>query len=182
MAKFYPLLLGCVALLSVACSNVTVEQYSEFEPTLTLEAFFSGPLTAHGVVKNRGGKVIRTFNADIQASWHKGVGTLVEDFVFDDGEQQQRIWTLTPNGDGRYIGRAGDVVGDGQLTVAGNSMFLDYVLRIPYKGSTVDVRVDDRMYLVEPNVLINESVMSKFGFRVGSLALVIIRQSGPAGV
>jgi hypothetical protein len=127
------------------------------------------------VVKDRGGKVIRHFNADIVAQWADGVGTLTEDFVFDDGEKQRRVWTLTPTGDGRYTGTAGDVVGEATLQQAGNSLFLDYVLRLPYNGSEVDVRVDDRMYLVARDVLINESTLSKFGVRVGNLVLVITR-------
>ncbi|MEH6592087.1 MAG: DUF3833 domain-containing protein [Halioglobus sp.] len=164
-----------VVLLS-ACSGLSVDNYAEFSPILDPEEFFDGQLSAHGVVKNRSGRVIRTFNADIAASWAQGTGTLVEDFVFDDGEQQQRIWTLEPDGEAGYIGTAGDVVGAGQLSAAGNSLFLNYVLRIPYGDSTVDVRVDDRMYLVSPNVLINESILKKFGVRVGSLTLTIIKQ------
>ena len=70
-------------------------------------------------------------------------------------------------------GTAGDVVGDGQVTVAGNSMFLDYVLQIPWNEGTLNLRIDDRMYLVNETTLINESVMSKFGVRVGEILLVI---------
>jgi hypothetical protein len=168
----------CVALM--ACSQVKVTDYSDARPLLDVEQFFTGNLTAHGVVKDRGGRVIRHFNADILAQWVDGVGTLTEDFVFDDGEKQRRVWTLTPTGDGRYTGTAGDVVGEATLQQAGNSLFLDYVLRLPYNGSEVDVRVDDRMYLVAPDVLINESSLSKFGVRVGNLVLVITRK--PAGV
>ncbi len=157
----------------VACTGVSVEDYSRNQPALVLEEFFDGKLTAHGVVKNRSGKVIRYFNADILAYWRDGVGVLEEDFVFDDGEEQRRVWTLKPDGAGGYIGTAGDVVGEGQARVAGNSMFLDYVLRIPYGDGTIDLRIDDRMYLVSPTVLINESSMTKFGFEVGRLLLVI---------
>ena len=171
---FIALLFGTL----MACSQVRVSDYSDVKPVLDIETFFDGKLTAHGVVKDRGGKVIRHFNADIDAYWKEGVGTLVEDFVFDDGEIQQRIWTLTPNGEGSYIGTAGDVVGEGKLQQAGNSLFLDYVLRLPYRGSDIDVRVDDRMYLVSDDILINESSLSKFGFRVGNLVLVIIREDG----
>lgn len=168
-------LASLAAFLLTACGTVAVTDYSEATPELVLEEFFSGPLTAHGVVKDRSGKVIRQFSASIDASWKDGVGTLVEDFEFNDGELQQRIWTLTPTGDNRYIGTAGDVVGEGKLQVAGNSLFLDYVLRIPYRNGTVDVRVDDRMYLVAEDVLINESTLNKFGWRVGELLLVIQR-------
>ena len=176
---FRLLFLPTLVLFLSACSQVQIEQHSDLQPAMQLEAFFDGQLTAHGVVKNRSGKIIRTFSADIAASWDTGIGTLDEDFVFDDGEVQKRIWTLTPQSDGSYTGSAGDVVGDGQLEVAGNSVFLDYVLRIPYRDGTIDVRVDDRMYLVTDDILLNESRMLKFGVQVGSLLLVIIRQ--PAG-
>ena len=175
------LIAGALVLLS-ACSQVQVKDYSDLKPILKPEQFFSGQLSAHGVVKNRKGKVIRTFTADITASWKDAVGTLDEDFVFNDGEKQQRIWTLTPTGDATYIGTAGDVVGDGEVAVAGNSMFLNYVLQVPYGDGTVDVKVDDRMYLVSRNVLINESRMSKFGFRVGTILLTIIRHDTPADI
>lgn len=160
-----------------ACSQIQVTDYAGMEPRLDVETFFNGPLTAHGVVKNRGGKVIRTFNATIEASWQNGVGTLDEDFVFNDGEEQKRIWTLTPQPDGSYLGTAGDVSGEGVLQQAGNSVFLDYVLQVPYRGNTIEVRVDDRMYLLTPDILINESKLKKFGFQVGELLLVIMRDS-----
>jgi hypothetical protein len=160
----------------MACSQVQVTDYRDMKPELDIESFFNGQLTAHGVVKDRSGRVIRHFSADIASSWEGGVGTLVEDFVFDDGEIQQRIWVLTPNGDGRFTGTAGDVVGEGDLQLSGNSLFLDYVLRIAYRDGEIDVHVDDRMYLVSPNILINESTLSKFGVRVGSLLLVISRE------
>ena len=143
-----------------------------------VEAFFNGSLEVHGVVKNRAGKVIRRFSADINAYWESdGVGVLEEDFVFDDGEKSRRVWRLTPVSDGAYIGTANDVVGEGKLEVAGNSMFLDYILQIPYGNGTLDLRIDDRMYLIDENVLINESRMLKFGVRVGEL-LLVIRKTG----
>jgi hypothetical protein len=162
-------------LICAGCAGVQVADYADNEPALDPVTFFDGRLTAHGVVKDRGGRVIRYFNADIVAYWRDGIGTLEEDFVFDDGEQQRRVWTLTPSDANRYVGTAGDVVGEGEITVAGNSMFLEYVLRIPYGDGTLDLTIDDRMYLVRPDVLINESKMKKFGFGVGEILLVIRR-------
>lgn len=37
-----------------------------------------------------------------------------ERFLYSDGTRQQPVWTLTPDGPGRWRGRAGDVVGEGQ--------------------------------------------------------------------
>lgn len=165
----------CAALLS-ACSSVSVDDYTANEPRLVAEQFFDGKLMAHGVLKDRGGKVIRYFSASIDASWSDGIGTLDERFVFDDGERQTRVWTLKPTGDNHYIATAGDVIGEGKMKIAGNSLFLDYVLRIPYDGDTLDLRIDDRMYLVSEAVLLNESIMTKFGFEVGRLMLVILKK------
>ena len=177
MHWFNRILVMTAAVTLIACSTVSVEDYASNQPSLVPETFFDGSLTAHGVVKNRSGKVIRSFNADIRAYWRDGVGTLEEDFVFDDGEKSRRVWTLTPAGPGRYLGTAGDVIGAGEVLVAGNSMFLEYVLRIPYGDGTLDLTIDDRMYLVNPDTLINESRMLKFGLDVGEILLVIERQN-----
>jgi hypothetical protein len=163
------------AMLLTGCSTVSVDEYRDREPVFIPSEFFQGRLTAHGVVMNRGGEVTRHFNATIDADWQDGIGTLDEDFIFNDGETQKRIWTLTPDGQGGYIGTAGDVVGEGRMRFAGNAMFLDYVLRIPYGDGTIDLRVDDRMYMMDENVLINESKLSKFGFNVGRIMLTIVR-------
>lgn len=166
--------LAVVCLMLVAsCSSVSIENYADNQPRLVPETFFDGKLSAHGIVKDRSGQVIRYFSAEIDAYWVDGIGTLDERFRFDDGEQQTRVWKLKPGGDGKYIATAGDVIGEGRMQVAGNSVFLDYVLRIPYGDDSIDVTIDDRMYLVSERVLLNESIMTKWGFRVGQITLVI---------
>ena len=83
---------------------------------------------------------------------------------------------MSKNAEGTYSGTAGDVVGEARGEVAGNSMFLKYVLRIPYGDGDLDITIDDRMYLTEPSLLVNESKMYKFGFRVGEIILVIVKE------
>lgn len=167
------ILIAFCCLVLAGCTSVAVEDYATNKPQIVAEQFFNGKLLAHGIVKDRDGRVIRYFSASIDASWRDGIGTLDESFVFDDGEQQKRVWTLKPSADNQYIATAGDVIGEGKMTVAGNSVFLDYVLRVPYDGDSIDLRIDDRMYLVSDRVLLNESIMTKWGFEVGSLMLVI---------
>ncbi|WP_252179445.1 DUF3833 domain-containing protein [Endozoicomonas sp. 4G] len=153
-----------------------ISQYQNNQPKLSLPDFFNGPLTAHGILKNRSGEVIRYFNATLTGSWdEQGVGTLDEDFIFNDGEKQKRIWTFTPDGKGSYLASAGDVKEAVPVKTAGNALFMTYVLNILYKGEPIEVSIDDKMYLVSDHVIINESVMSKFGFNVGYLTLTIIK-------
>ncbi|RCX06676.1 DUF3833 domain-containing protein [Marinomonas foliarum] len=166
----------CCLLLLTACSTPDVSLYAKNEPKFELQTFFSGSLTAHGILKNRSGEVTRYFNATLEGSWDNGVGTLAEVFVFDDGEVQERTWIMTPDDQGRYSATANDVVGTGDIKIAGNSLFMNYVLQVPYDGDLLEVNVDDRMYMVKEGVVINESVMKKFGVEVGYLSIVIEKQ------
>lgn len=162
-------------LLLTACSTPDVSLYAKNEPKFELQTFFSGPLTAHGILKNRSGEVIRYFNATLEGRWENGVGTLAEVFVFDDGEVQNRTWTMTPNAQGQYTATANDVIGSGDVKIAGNALFMNYVLQVQYDGDLIEVNVDDRMYMVKDGVVINESVMTKFGVEVGYLSIVIAK-------
>ena len=129
-------LLGRLAILSrgfallgvlvgfTACGSASVDDYQAREPAFAPENFFNGALTAHGVVKDFSGTAIRHFRADIIGCWSEGVGTLDEDFVFDDGEHQKRAWPLTPTGGQPYFGTAGAVFGGGLARWQGNARFL----------------------------------------------------------
>ncbi len=162
----------------VGCSSIDVTTYEGNTPTMTAETFYNGKLNAHGVFKDMSGEVIRYFNCTIDATWEGNVGVLDETFYWNDGEVQKRIWTITRNSDGSYSATAGDVVGEGVGGVAGNAMFLNYVLRVPLEdGDTIDLKVDDRMYLINENVLVNESIMSYFGIDVASALITIIKES-----
>ncbi|MBS8239985.1 DUF3833 domain-containing protein [Marinobacter lipolyticus] len=164
-------------LLLSGCAGPSLEDYSDREPKLVPERFFQGELSARGVVKDFSGEVIRTFDADIIASWDAdGVGTLDEEFRFDDGEVQTRVWTLTPAEEG-YHADAGDVVEPGTMRWQGNAIHMNYVLRVSYGDGTIDVRMDDWMYLITPDTLINQTTMSKWGIDVGEVVLVISKNS-----
>jgi len=165
--------LFCAILTLNGCSQIKLNNYEKNTPVFKVREFFDGELLAHGVVKNRSGKVIRSFTATIKASWVGETGTLDETFNFSDGEIQKRIWTLKKINDLTYSAKANDTVGSSTLQTAGNALFMKYTLTIDYKGSPLNIRVDDRMYLVDTNRLINESVMSKFGFTVGRVMLSI---------
>ncbi|RYY76720.1 MAG: DUF3833 domain-containing protein [Gammaproteobacteria bacterium] len=174
----YPILLSfaCGFLLTLsACSSVSVDDYSKNSPKLAPQEFFNGNLMAKGVVKNRSGKVTRYFTATIDAHWKDGVGTLDEKFIFDDGEIQYRTWTLKPNGQNSFSGTAGDVIGVGDGKFSGNAINFKYVLAVKLKDSTVNLNVDDWMWLADSNTVINESILTKFGFKVGSIQLAMVK-------
>lgn len=163
--------------LFAGCSTMEIEDFAESTPAFVPETYFNGELTAYGIVKDRSGKIIRSFKGDLIGSWDKdGVGTLDESFIYDDGEKQKRIWTLTPNGNNSYIGTAGDIVGEAQMKNNGNTVMIDYIMRVPYGDGTMDINVRDWLHLQEDGVIINHSKMKKFGFEVGELVITIIKK------
>ncbi|MEO0444193.1 MAG: DUF3833 domain-containing protein [Pseudomonadota bacterium] len=164
-----------VAGILISCSTPKIEDYQGREPELVLENFFAGDLLAYGIVRDRSGKVIRYFKAVLKGSWDNGVGTLDEVFWFNDGKRETRIWTMQPAENGGYIGTAPDVKGQAHIRSSGNAVHLVYSLIVPYKDSTITLSMDDWMYQVAPGIVINETAMSKWGFNVGKVTLVIAR-------
>ena len=122
--------------------------------------------------------MVKRFHVVIDASWQGDTGTLDEHFSYSDGSTQRRIWTITRHADGRYTGRADDVVGEAEGQARGNALRWRYVLSLPVDGKTYKVDFDDWMYLMDERVMLNRSVMSKFGLRLGELSLSFIRREG----
>lgn len=164
-----------------SCANVEVSHYANQQPQLNLEQFFSKPVKAWGMFQNRSGEVVKRFEVKI-VSRREGENLILDErFLYSDGTRQQRVWTLTPKGAGRWSGRAGDVVGEAEGEVAGNALRWRYRLNLPVDDTVYEVSLDDWMYLMDEDTLINRSSMSKFGVEVGQITLFFRRQAAGDG-
>jgi hypothetical protein len=167
------------ALLCTACASApTPADYANETPRLDLRRYFDGPLTAHGLFTDRAGKVVRRFSVKMTARWDGNQGTLEEDFSYSDGKKERRVWRLTDLGNGRYSGRADDVVGEAVGTAAGNALNWRYTLALNVDGRVIEVQFDDWMYLMSERVMLNKAAMSKFGFHLGEVTLAFDK-TGP---
>ncbi|WP_236233494.1 DUF3833 domain-containing protein [Pseudomonas tohonis] len=164
-------------LLLAGCGGVDVHHYAKERPQLDLPGFFSRPVQAWGMFQNRSGEVVKRFKVDITSRREGERLILDERFLYSDGTRQQRVWTLTPAGEGRWRGRAGDVIGEADGEVAGNALRWRYTLNLEVDGSTWEVDFDDWMYLMDEDTLINRSSMSKLGVELGQLTLFFRRDS-----
>lgn len=170
------LTLGLCTLLT-GCSSMQIDDFKNTTPEFIPQEYFNGSLRAYGMVKDRNGKILRTFKGDLVGSWDKnGVGTLDEHFVYNDGEKLHRTWTMRPQGDKKFIATAGDIVGEAQMQAQGNTVMIDYTMRIPYKDGTIDIDVRDWLHLQNDGVILNHSKMKKFGIEVGELVITIIKE------
>ncbi len=145
--------------------------YSKNQPKLDIRQYFNGKLEAYGILQDRSGKVIKTFTVDITGSWKRNEGTLVEHFEFSDGKTDDRTWTLKMIDDHNFTGSAHDIVGISNGQQYGNAVKMNYIITVPVDGKKYDIKVKDWLFLVDEKSLVNVSDMTKFGFRVGRLAI-----------
>ena len=172
LAAAFAVAMGLAApLLLTGCAGPVPSDYASQSPKLDLKQYFNGKLLAHGIVTDRSGQVMQRFTVQLTGTWQGDTGTLDERFSYSDGRQETRVWTLTRGADGRYTGRAADVVGEAQGQAAGNALNWRYTLRVPVDGRSWDIEFDDWMFLIDEHVMINRAVMSKFGFRLGEVLL-----------
>ena len=157
--------------LLAGCASPLPADYASQTPVLDLREYFNGRLLAHGIVTDRSGRVTQRFTVQITGTWQGDQGTLDEQFSYADGRREQRIWRLTRGADGRYTGRADDVVGEALGQASGNALNWRYTLRVPVDGRNWEIEFDDWMFLVDPQVMINRAVMRKFGIRLGEVLL-----------
>ena len=167
-----------VTLLTSGCATQNIQAYQNTTPTLDMHEFFSGQIDGWGMFQGRNGEVKKRFYVDIDAT-HEGDNIIVlnEKFSWADGSKSQRIWRLTKQTDGSWRGTAGDVIGEARGEVTGNTLHWQYLLELPVDDKTYKVNFDDWMYLVDKDVMLNRSVMKKFGVELGSVTLSMHRNN-----
>jgi len=158
------------------CSKMQIEDFTNKKPEFIPQEYFDGKLRAYGLVKDRSGKIIRTFKGELIGSWDEnGLGTLDEKFIYDDGEKLSRVWKLKPTGEKTFDATAGDIVGTAKMVAKGNTVMIDYIMEVPFNDSTINISVKDWLHLQEDGIILNHSKMKKFGFVVGELVITIIK-------
>nr|WP_272165366.1 DUF3833 domain-containing protein [Vibrio diabolicus] len=166
--------LAAAALLS-ACS-ADIDNYQSSTPTFDLFGYFEGETKAWGMVQDYTEQQTRRFEVDIAGTVEGNTLKLVEDFVFDDGEVDQRIWVITKLEDGRYEGKAEDIIGVATGAEQGNVLQWQYDFELQMDDSTVAVAFDDWLYRQDEKHVFNLTKIKKFGIEVGTITLFFQKQ------
>ena len=162
-------------LILTGCTKMKVENFRGNEPVLILEDYFVGTTRAYGLFEDRFGTVRRQFTVDIEGEMIDGNLRLVEDFLYDDGEVEQRIWTLTRTGDNTYEGHAPGVVGIASGEIAGNAFNWRYTIDLKMGDSSWRVDFDDWMFLQPDGVLINRARVRKWGITIAEATIFFVK-------
>ncbi len=157
--------------LLAGCAAPQLADFAGATPRLDLREYFNGTVDAWGIFTDRGGKVVKRSTVVMDCSWQGDQGVLDEAFTYSDGSRQRRVWRLQQLADGRYSGRAEDVIGEAAGRQMGNAFQWRYTLALPVEGRVIEVQMDDWMYLMSERVLLNKASMRKFGVQLGEVTL-----------
>jgi len=171
---FWPALIA--GFLLAGCSGQSIEDFTGTEPAFVPEDYFQGEITAWGVFIDRFGNKRRHFTVDIEGEWDGRVLTLTEDFVYDDGELDQRIWRLEKTGPGRYTGTANDVEGEVPIAVEGQAMNFEYELGLEVGDDVWDVTFNDWLYRIDDDIVFNRAEVRRWGITIGEVILFFQRR------
>ena len=157
------------------CSKMKPEDYKNTKPVINIEEYFQGKVKAWGMLLSRSGQVKRQFTADLKGEFDGQNLILDETFIWNDGEKQKRRWTIKKVGDNRYEGTAPDVVGVAKGVSFGSAFKFEYKLLVPYKDKKIKIRFDDWIFKQDEKTAINKATLTKFGFKVGELTVLFVK-------
>jgi len=170
-------LLGA-AVLAGCGGGMRIEDFAGRAPELRLEQFFAGRTRAAGLFEDRFGTVRRTFVVDIDGTWDGRTLTLDEDFTYNDGEKERRVWRLTKTGERSWEGRAEGVIGVATGREAGNAFQFGYRIKLRVGDSLWEVRFDDWMFRIDEDTVLNTARVYRWGIWIGTVQLAFRRVPG----
>jgi len=142
--------------------------------TLVLEEFFRGKTVGKGVFESGIAGVNRPFTVYLTGTWNPKTFTLRlrEDFVYEDGERDTKVWFFEKTGEGRYIGTRSDVKGPAIVTTgADGAIRFSYVAEVPLENGSTLLRFNDTLTQIDERTVRNTAHVVKGGFPVGTVDL-----------
>ena len=170
LALFFVLLLAaCTGKPSLDDPKLSARQ-------LNLEEFFAGRTVAKGQFQDLFGTVRRRFDVTIDGQWDGRTLTLTEDFIYEDGSTERRVWSLTKTGPDTWSGTAPGVIGTASGTESGDAFNWRYTIDLPIpsaSGETETMRVtfDDWMWLLSDDRLLNRAYVQRYGIDIGEVII-----------
>lgn len=170
------ILIAAFALLAACTGKPSFDDPSLSDRKLNLEEFFDGELVAYGQFQDVLGTVRRSFVVNISGDWDGERLRLVEDFDYEDGSTEQRIWTLTKTGPDSWTGTAPGVIGAALGQEQDNRFNWKYEIDLPIPsadGTTDTMRVtfDDWMWLLSDDRLLNLAYVKRYGLDIGTVTI-----------
>lgn len=172
------LLLGLAALPLAGCA-ATPAPPAQPGPPITLVSAFQGRTTGRGHFRIWLTGDERRFTAKLngRVTGTDGARTLtvVEDFLYDDGQQDRLTWVFRETGPGRWTGKREDTVGEATVIEEDGEIRLSYTADFRSPSGVNRLEFQDILYARADGTIVNDAVVSKAGIAVASVRFLIQR-------
>ncbi len=148
-----------------------VEDFAQRTPQLAVERYFDGRTKAWGFFEDRFGNIKRQFVVDLTGRSEADTFVLTEDFRYDDGETERRVWRIRRLDEHHYEGRADGVVGTASGAAYGNALNWCYDFNLKVGETTWRVAFDDWLFQQDDEVILNRATLSKLGITLGRVSI-----------
>jgi uncharacterized protein DUF3833 len=167
-------------LLAAGCRTMRPESFAGAEPRFEPEKFFEGPTRSWGVIESRSGRPKSRFRTEMMGRREGDDLMITQDFTFEDGHQQQRVWRVRRIDDHRYDATANDVVGVSHGLAYGNTFHWEYTVALRPGNPLANLRFKLWMYLqADGETMINKVTISKLGVILARTTEHFHRGTGP---
>lgn len=141
-------------------------------PPLRLESFLLGRTTAEGHFEDPFGVVRRRMAITLDGQMEGATLLLEENFTFDDGATERRMWRITPDGATGYTAQADDMIGTARGAVTADGVRWSYLFNLSIGARRYRVRFDETFELVDAHTMLNRARVTKFGILLGRTRIV----------
>ncbi|MDZ7905280.1 MAG: DUF3833 family protein [Cypionkella sp.] len=175
------MLAGGMAL--VGCASVPPAPKTKAAPLTLLEAF-TGRATGTGLFRVWLTGDQRSFTAQLNGTVTGKAGarrlTVVEDFLYDDGDANTLTWVFDEVGasaDGavRWTGRREDTVGLAEVVEQGGVIRLTYTADFVSPSGTTRLGFSDVIYDAGAGLIVNDAIVTRWGIPVAKVQFKIQR-------
>lgn len=155
-----------------ACARVPASPMGEVLP-ITLEDAFAGLQTGRGVFRVDLTGDERRFTARLNSTLTGDRLTVVEDFVYDDGQENRLTWVFDRAGPGRWSGRREDTVGVAEVIETESEVRLTYTADFVSTEGVTRLDFADVIYRAPDGRVINDAIVRRWGLPVARVRFEI---------
>ncbi len=172
------ILVVCCAL--AACDDgVPPDSFAGREPPLACDRFFEGHLESWGVFETRAGAPTGVVTTRIDGRRDGDRVAMDQSLVFPDGRRQDRAFVIRRLDDHHYQATSAEIVGIATAEGYGNACRWAYELRLEPGARFRTVWLEQWMYLLPDQTLLNRTRISKFGVTLASVTESFRHVDGP---
>lgn len=172
------LLLGLAALSLAGCA-ATPAPPDQAGPPITLVSAFEGRTTGRGHFRvwltGDERRFTALLNGTVTGPESARVLTVVEDFQYDDGQQDRLTWVFRETGPGRWTGKREDTVGEATVVEEDGQIRLSYTADFKSPSGVNRLGFQDILYARPDGTIVNDAVVTRAGIAVASVRFLIRR-------